>query len=171
MKEAKVIIEEYGLSTDEATVEVVLEVLHKFGTARNILVEGLKPKYQYLKKLSKLLAMLDDKPAYDAQAEDILSLLHSINHVVAKDSATSDTSFITLLNSLDIRKAFDLSQTQIWVMNEIGGRELIAQINLQDANGLIRKIINAIERYERNPELSSSLALENNEIRSMKLID
>jgi len=59
IKEAKIIIDEYGLSTNEDTIEIVLEVISKFGSARAVLVEGLKPKYQYLKKLSKLLAMLE----------------------------------------------------------------------------------------------------------------
>jgi len=170
MKEAKLLIEEYGLSTDEATFEVVLEVIHKFGTARNVLMEGLKPQYQYLKKLSKLLAMLDEKPVYDTQAEEISLLMHSINHVVTKDSEKKGEDFLTLLNVLKIRETFKLTDMQIWVMNYIGGRELIAKINLQEANQLIRRITNAIEKYERSPELTSSLAIENNAIKNMKLI-
>ena len=170
MKEAKLLIEEYGLSTDEATFEVVLEVIDKFGSARAVLIEGLKPQYQYLKKLSKLLAMLDEKPVYDTQAEEISLLMHSINHVVTKDSEKQGEDFLSLLNKLDIRQSFNPSDMQIWVMNYIGGRELIAKINLQEANQLLRRIINAIEKYERSPELSSSLAIENNAIKNMKLI-
>ena len=60
---------------------------------------------------------------------------------------------------------------QVWVMNFLGGREFIAKINLQDPNQLIRRITNAIEKYERNPELASTLALENNPIKNMKLIN
>lgn len=170
MKEAKLLIEEYGLSTDEATFEVVLEVIHKFGTARNVLMEGLKPQYQYLKKLSKLLAMLDEKPVYETQAEEISLLMHSINHVVTKDCEKKGEDFLTLLNVLKIRETFKPTDMQIWVMNYIGGRELIAKINLQEANQLIRRITNAIEKYERSPELTSSLAIENNAIKNMKLI-
>ncbi len=171
MQEAKLLIQEYGLSTDEATFEVVLEVINKFGTARNVLVEGLKPEYQYLKKLSKLLAMLDEKPTYDLEAEEISALMHSINHVVTKDSESRDEDFLTLLNKLNIRKSFKPSDMQVWVMNFLGGREFIAKINLQDPNQLIRRITNAIEKYERNPELASTLALENNPIKNMKLIN
>jgi len=170
MKEAKLLIEEYGLSTDEATFEVVLEVINKFGTARNVLIEGLKPEYQYLKKLSKLLAMLDEKPVYDTKAEEISQLMHSINHVVTKDSEEKGEDFLKLLNALNIRETFKLSDMQIWVMNYIGGRELIAKVNLQEANQLLRRIISAIQKYERSPELSSSLAIENNAIKNMKLI-
>lgn len=171
MQEAKLLIQEYGLSTDEASFEVVLEVIDKFGSARNVLVEGLKPEYQYLKKLSKLIAMLDEKPVYDIQAEDISALMHSINHVVTKDSESRSEDFLTLLSTLDIRRTFKPSDMQIWVMNYIGGRELIAKINLQDPNQLIRRIISAIEKYERTPELSSVLAIENNAIKNMKLIN
>lgn len=167
MKEAKLIIQEYGLSTDEETFEVVLEVINKFGTARNVLIEGLKPEYKYLKKLSKLIAMLDEKQTFDLEAEQLSSLMHSINHVVTKDSESRGEDFLTLLSRLDIQKTFNPSDMQLWVMNYLGGRELIAQINLQDANQLIRRIINAIEKYQRAPELSTNLAIENNVINSI----
>lgn len=170
MKDAKLIIDEYGLSTDEATFEVVLEVINKFGTARNVLVEGLKEEYKYLKKLSKLIAMLDEKPVYDTQAEEISTLMHSINHVVTKDSESRDEDFLTLLNKLNIRKTFNPSEMQLWVMNYLGGRGLIAKINLQEANQLLRRITNAIQKYERTPELSSEFAIENSAIKNMKLI-
>lgn len=171
MKEAKLIIQEYGLSTDEETFEVVLEVINKFGTARNILIEGLKPEYKYLKKLSKLIAMLDEKQTFDLEAEQLSSLMHSINHVVSKDSESRGEDFLTLLSRLDIKKTFNPSVMQLWVMNYLGGREFIAKINLQDANQLLRRIINAIEKYQRTPELSTNLSIENNAIKNMKLIN
>lgn len=171
MKEAKLIIEEYGLSTDEETFEVVLEVISKFGTARNVLIEGLKPEYKYLKKLSKLIAMLDEKQSFDEEAEQISSLMHSINHVVSKDSESREEDFLTLLSRLDIKKTFNPSDMQLWVMNYLGGREFIAKVNLQDANQLLRRIINAIEKYERTPDLTQSLAIKNNAIKNMKLIN
>ena len=49
IKEANVIIEEYGLSMGENTIEIVLEAINKYGSAKNVLLEGIKPKYQYLK--------------------------------------------------------------------------------------------------------------------------
>ena len=167
MREAKLIIEEYGLSTDEDTFEVVLEVIHKFGTARKVLLEGLKPEYQYLKKLSKLLAMIDEKKTYDLEAEELSSLMHSIHHVVSKDSESRDEDFLSLLDTLNIRKTFNPSEMQLWVMNYLGGRKLIAQINLQEVNQLMRRIKTAIEKYERLPELSSNLAIENNAIKNI----
>ena len=42
IKEAKIIIDEYGLNTDEATIEIVLDAINKFGSAKNVLIEGLK---------------------------------------------------------------------------------------------------------------------------------
>ncbi len=161
MKEAKLIIEEYGLSTDEESFEVVLEVINKFGNARNVLIEGLKPEYKYLKKLSKLIAMLDEQQSFDLEAENIFSLMHSINHVVSKDSQSRGEDFFTLMSSLNIKKTFHPTDKQIWVMNYLGGREFISKINLQDANQLIRRIINAIEKYERTPEIQSISAVKN----------
>jgi len=88
IKEAKIIIDEYGLNTDEETIEIVLDLINKFGSARNILIEGLKPEYKFLKKLSKLLAMSGIKKTFDTDtdAEDIANLLHSIYKTVLKDS-------------------------------------------------------------------------------------
>ena len=76
IKEAKIIIDEYGLNTDEETIEIVLDLINKFGSARNILIEGLKPEYKFLKKLSKLLAMSGVKKTFDTDtdAEDIANL-------------------------------------------------------------------------------------------------
>ncbi|PHQ91924.1 MAG: hypothetical protein COB42_02965 [Sulfurimonas sp.] len=170
MKEAQIIIEEYGLNTDEKSVEFVLELLDKYGTVRNVLIEGLKPEYKYLKKLSKILAMLDGKSSYDLEAEEISTLMHSINFVVANDSEEKGEDYLLLLNTLDIRKTFNLSQMQIWVMNYLGGREFISEVNLQDANELIKKIIRAMEKYEYTSDMLPSTVIENKAIKDMKLI-
>lgn len=164
MKEAKLIIQEYGLNTDEDTFEVVLEVINKFGNARNVLLEGLKPEYKYLKKLSKLLAMLDEKPTYSLEAEEISTLMHDIHKVVTRDSEKSGKDFLELIRTINVQETFKPTPMQTWVMNYLGGRELIAKINLQDPNQLIRRITNAIEKYQRTPELSSTLAIENNSV-------
>ena len=168
MKEAKLIIEEYGLSTDEETFEIVLEVLDKFSTARNVIIEGLKPEYKYLKKLSKLLAMLDEKQTYELEAEKIATLMHDINKVVSRDSQSKGEDFLSLMARINIRETFHPSDLELWVMNYIGGRELIAKINLQESNQLIRRIKNAIEKYQRTPALSSTLAIENNVLNNLQ---
>ncbi len=161
IKEAKIIIDEYGLNTDEDTIEIVLEAIDKFGSAKNTIIEGLKPEYKYLKKLSKLLAMLDEKQTFDIETEEIAVLLHEINKVVSKDSQSKGEDFLELLRRINIRETFKPSKMQLWVMQYLGGRELIAKINLQDANQLNRRILNAIEKYNRLPELSQSLQIEN----------
>jgi len=154
IKEAKVIIDEYGLTTDEATIEIVLDAINKFGSAKNVLIEGLKPEYKFLKKLSKLLAMLDVKQSFDADCEKIANLMHSIYKVVLKDSITRGEDFTELLSKINVRKSFKVDDMQIWVMQHLGGREFIAKINYQDANLLHRKIKDAIEKYKRLPEPS-----------------
>jgi len=114
--------------------------------------------------------MFDEKQSYDLEAEEISNLMHSINHVVTKDSESKGEDFLSLLDRLNIRKTFNPTDMQVWVMNYLGGREFVAQVNLQDANQLLRRITNAIEKYERMPELSSNLAIQNNAIKNMKLI-
>ena len=168
IKEANVIIEEYGLSMGENTIEIVLEAIDKYGSAKNVLLEGIKPKYQYLKKLSKLLAMLDKPQDFDLEAEKIAVLLHDIHKVVLRDSQNKNESFLTLLRAINVRKTFNPTAMELWVMEYLGGRELIANINLQDANQLNRRIRAAIEKYKQNPELGSSLAIQNNMMENIK---
>ena len=160
IKEAKIIIDEYGLNTDEATIEIVLDAINKFGSAKNVLIEGLKSEYKFLKKLSKLLAMLDEKPSYDDEAEKIANLMHSIYKVVLKDSIKEGEDFKKLLRQINVRKSFDINEMQIWVMQHLGGRGFIAKINYQDANVLNRHIRSAIEQYKRNLASSSNLRIE-----------
>ncbi len=169
INEAKIILEEYGLSTNEDSIEIVLEAIDKFGSARNVLIEGLKPEYQYLKKLSKLLAMLDVKENHDSEAEKIAILMHDINKVVTLDAQSKGKDFLTLLKAINVRKTFNPTDMQLWVMQYLGGRDLIAKINLQEANQLNRRIINAIEKYKRTPELTSNLSIENGAINNMKI--
>jgi len=147
IQQAKIIMQEYDLQTDEETIEIVLEVINKYGSAKNVLLEGLKPKYKYLKKLSKLLAMLDEKVEFDTQAEDILRLMHDIHKVLVKESEEKGESFLKLLAQINIRKTFHPSEMQIWVMEYLGGRRLIGDIQLQEPNQLLRKIKSAIEKY------------------------
>lgn len=161
IKEANIIIDEYGLTANENTIEIVLESINKFGNARNVLLEGLKPEYQYLKKLSKLLAMLDTKPTYDKDAEKIASLMHDIYKVVTRDSQNRGENFFDLLKRINVRETFKPSAMELWVMEYLGGRQLIADINYQDPNELHRKIQNAIKKYEQTPELSTTLMIEN----------
>ena len=148
IKEAKVVIDEYGLTTDETTIEVVLEAINKFGSAKNVLIEGLKPEYKFLKKLSKLLAMVGVEKTTDAEAEKIATLMHSIYKVVLKDSISKGEDFNKLMKNINVRKSFEITEKQLWVMQNLGGREFITKINYEDANLLNRKILVALERYD-----------------------
>jgi hypothetical protein len=167
IKEAKIIIDEYGLSNDENTIEIVLEAINKFGSARNVIIEGLKPEYKYLKRLSKLLSMLDVKPSFDEDAEEIAKLMHSIYKVVSNDSREKGEDFLTLLSRINVRKTFNPTQMQLWVMNHIGGRKLIAKINYEDPNALNRKIVDAIHKYENVIQSPNNLQIENQTIKSI----
>lgn len=159
IKEANIIIEEYGLKPNESTIEIVLEAIDKYGNARNVLLEGLKSEYQYLKKLSKLLAMLDTKPIYDKDSEAIANLMHSIYKIVSRDSETKGEDFFDLLRRINVRETFKPTALQLWVMEYLGGRNFIAEINFQEPNALHRKIQTAIKKYELTPELTGNLII------------
>ncbi|WP_455756137.1 hypothetical protein [Sulfurimonas sp.] len=177
MKEAKLIIEEYGLNTDEETFEIVLEVLEKFGSARNVIIEGLKPEYKYLKKLSKLVAMLSDKKLYETteeemitqEAEELSILMHNIYQIVSRDSKDKNEDFSKLMSSINIRKTFNPTNKQLWIMNYLGGREFISKISFQESNKLIRMIISAIEKYKSETDESSTLAIKSNTMGLLKI--
>ncbi len=170
IKEAKIIIDEYGLVTDEETIEIVLELINKYGSARNIIVEGLKPEYKYLKKLSKLLAMLDVKQSFDIEAENIAVLMHDIHKVVLKDSQSRGEDFSGLLSRINVRKSFKPTAMELWVMQYLGGRELIANINLENPNQLHKRILNAIEKYQTMPGFPDNLQIENNSFKNINLL-
>ncbi len=150
IKEAKIIIDEYDLTTDETTYEIALEAINRFGSAKNVLIEGLKPEYKFLKKLSKLLAILgEEKTSNDDEAEKIATLMHSIYKVVLKDSISRGEDFLELMKKINVRKSFEVTEKQLWVMQYLGGREFIAKINYEDANLLNRKINDALKRYNQ----------------------
>ena len=113
--------------------------------------------------------MLDEKQNFDLEAEKIAILLHDIHKVVLKDSQSKGENFLTLLKTINVRKTFNPTAMELWVMQYLGGRELIADINLQDANQLNRRIRNAIEKYKQNPELGSDLLIQNSMMENVKL--
>ena len=161
MREAKIILEEYGIPVNEESLEVAMDAVEKFGSAKNVLIEGLKPEYLYLKKFSKLLAIMDEKQTYDIEAEDVATLLHDINRTILNDSQSKGEDYMKLLASINIRKTFNPTEMQIWVMNYIGGRELISEINKQEPNQLKRRIVAAIEKYKLLENKSEALGIEN----------
>jgi len=162
IKEAKLIINEYDLSTDEHSFEIALEALAKFGSARAVLLEGLKPQYKYLKKVSKLLAMLDEKPQREAGA--ISSLMYEIYKTVSNDSKSRGEDIRELMAAINVRKTFKPSDKELWVMNYLGGREFILKITYQEPNALERKIVEALKKYDNLAETPNQDAIQNKHI-------
>lgn len=159
IKEAKLIIDEYNLNNDEQSFEIALEAVNKFGSAKDVIIEGLKPEYKYLKKLSKLLAMLDPPQSSDIEAEKIATLMHDIHKVVLRDAEQRDEDFMELMRRINVRKSFHPTEKELWVMQYIGGRELIANINYEDPNQLLRRIRSALEKYNQLDTSQNSLVL------------
>lgn len=169
IKEAKLIINEYDLSTDESSFEIALEALAKFGSARAVLIEGLKPQYKFLKKVSKLLAMLDEKPKNDKEAEEISSLMYSIYKSVSNDALSMGENIRDLMSRLNVRKTFNPTQKELWIMNYLGGREFILNITYQEPNDLNRKILQAIKNYEMLADTPTQDAISNRSINDLAI--
>ena len=70
-----------------------------------------------------------------------------------RDSIEKDEDFTTLLSQINVRKTFEVNDMQLWVMQHLGGRELISKINYQDANTLHKNIKDAIQQYKRLEKL------------------
>ncbi|MCK9492590.1 MAG: hypothetical protein M0Q24_10945 [Sulfurimonas sp.] len=169
IKEAKLIVNEYDLSTDESSFEIALEALAKFGSARAVLLEGLKPQYKYLKKVSKLLAMLDEKPQNDADAQAISSLMYEIYKTVSNDSKSRGENIRDLMAAINVRKTFNPSNKELWVMNYLGGREFILNITYQEPNALERKIIEALKKYDTFADTPNQDVIENRHINDLAI--
>jgi len=169
IKEAKLIINEYDLSTDESSFEIALEARAKFGSARAVLLEGLKPQYKYLKKVSKLLAMLDEKPQRDADAEAISSLMYEIYKTVSNDSKSRGEDIRELMAAINVRKTFNPTNKELWVMNYLGGREFILNITYQEPNALERKIVEALKKYDNLEETPNQDAIQNKHIHDLAI--
>jgi len=89
--------------------------------------------------------------------EKISTLIHTIYKVVYKDSVDMGEDFLKLLSRLNVRKTFNLSAKELWVMQHLGGREFIAKIHYEEPNHLNSKILEAIQKYDMLQKSSDSL--------------
>lgn len=87
---------------------------------------------------------------HEAEARVIATLMHDINKIVLSESESKGEDYFRLMMALNVRKSFQLTDKQAYVMNEIGGREAIIKINTTEPNTLERKIIESLKRYERD---------------------
>ena len=165
--QAKTVLNEFQINVTDESFEYALEAINKFGSAKNVILEGLKPEYKYLTRLSKLLAIIDEKKSFDEESEKISSLMYDIYRTVSKDSESKGEDFMKLLSTINVRKTFNPSDMELWVMNYIGGRKLISKITYQEPNQLQKKILDAIAKYRNLSELSTDLAIENKDINNL----
>jgi hypothetical protein len=87
---------------------------------------------------------------HEAEARVIASLLHDINKIVTQTAESKGIDYLQLMKAIRIRESFNLTDKQAYVMNEIGGREVIMKINTTEPNTLERKIIESLKKYERD---------------------
>lgn len=103
---------------------------------------------------------------HEAEARVIASLMHDINKIVINESQSKGEGYFELMMALNIRKSFQLSDKQSYVMNEIGGREAIMKINITEPNTLERRIIESLKKFEHNNS-GKTIALANNMSRNL----
>lgn len=83
------------------------------------------------------------------EARIIVAILHDINKVITKDSQAKGEDYVKLMAVCNIAVSFNLTQKQVYVMNDIGGRELIMKINETEPNMIERKTVDSIKKYEK----------------------
>jgi len=72
----------------------------------------------------------------------------------------SAQDFSDLLRRINVRETFKPSEMQLWVMQSLGGRDLIAKINFQDPNSLHRMIAKSIQSYKKLKEFPEPFQIE-----------
>lgn len=172
MKAVKILSDEYNVDTDEHTIELLLELLNKYGSLNNVLKEGTKQQYQFLKKRSKIIAMLGDDLHDDeyAKADALINYIHALNREIQADASTTAWSYDELLQDLKLKETLDkckeMSESSdeiFWVLTRLGGKEFIKKINFQEPNQLRKNVKYVFDQYTRiPPEKRHDLALENN---------
>lgn len=90
-----------------------------------------------------------NKSDMDLEAEVICSLLHSINKTALHEAEAKGEGYKQIMASMNIRVTFSLSDMQAWVINEIGGRNFIMDINRTEPNSLHRMVLEHLNKYER----------------------
>ncbi|MBU0631381.1 hypothetical protein KKA17_01935 [bacterium] len=172
MKSVKILADEYGLDTEEYTIELLLELLDKFGSLNNVLKEGLKPEYKFLKKRSKIIAMLGDSLLDEDshKIDNFISYCHALNHAISTQAITMAYSYEELLNKLKIKETIskwkeseeEINETD-WVLNRLGGKNFIKTIILQEPNQLRKNVKLVFDQYARIPvEKRADISLEYN---------
>jgi|SRR3990167_3285147 len=87
------------------------------------------------------------KNDFIAEAKEIVSLMHSMNKTALSHAEEKGEGYIQILNKIDMRLTFNLSDKQVCVLNELGGKKIIMKVNEQEPNSLERKVIEQLEKY------------------------
>lgn len=98
---------------------------------------------------------------HESEARVISTLMHDINKIVTQESISKGEDYYRLMMALNVRKSFNLTDKQAYVMNELGGREAIIKINTTEPNTLERKIIQLLVKFD-NENAGKTLAVARN---------
>lgn len=145
----------------ESNFEVALEVISKYGSCRNAMMQAVKIDYKRRDEL--LYALLGESESQDVSpiVKELAKKMHSINRQISADAEARGEDYFKLLKAANIREAVDLSDLEVWVLNEIGGREVISRVNRFEPNNLHRILESAVKKYQNRIEHAPMNAIEN----------
>lgn len=96
---------------------------------------------------------------YEIKAKEILKKMHGINRRISDEAEARGEDYFKLLKAAKIKESFDLDDLEVWVLNDIGGRETISKVNYFEPNSLNTKIENSVKKYYNRVENNSMQAI------------
>lgn len=143
----------------ESNLEAALEVIDIYGTCRNAMIQAVKINYK--RKDELLYALLGNKAEVDVSpvVKKISTKMHGINRRISDDAEAKGEDYFKLLKAAKIKESFDLDDLEVWVLNDIGGRETISKVNYFEPNSLNTKIENSVKKYYNRVENNSMQAI------------
>ncbi len=160
MHQVRQLLDALGAGTHDDNVQVAMDVLDRFGSYRNAMLEA--SKIDFKKKDELLFALLEEVELdYTADVKRISALMHTINRTAVVESEKTGNDYYKLLSNIDIKKTFGLSDMDVFVLNAVGGRKVIMKVNRYEPNQLCRLIEKQVIRFKCRPEEPSDTLIDN----------
>ncbi|NOQ31082.1 MAG: hypothetical protein GQ570_08180 [Helicobacteraceae bacterium] len=161
-KQAEYLLEGLNIKNSDL-IDEALDVVNIYGSYKDALKEATKIEFKSGTQILFTLLEKSEKSSEELilKAKAIVTLMHDIKSVVSKESISLNKSEKDVIKKLNLRESFKLSQEQIYVFNEIGGREFILNILFQEPNSLEQKVVVALEKYRVQSKLESVPSLSN----------
>ena len=148
-EQAELLLQGLNINNEDLATEAYKAVTMYGGYKRALIECG---KLSFMNGTMKLLQIIKDNTDYSQEAEELFNIIHSTHKLAMSHSISIGSDYFRELERFNIRKMFKLSDKQVWVLNEIGGREYISQINKKEPNTVVRKLNELLERYSYKPK-------------------